>query len=127
MLPEIITRDRVFLSFTVLTKNWKDKKQKIRSTQLVNPIHVKDLSQLFTRGSMLSDWNMHIIGIKRAEKIKTIFHLSFVNFLKLFFIDKMELITRKMNAMPGAEGRKKIPNQKIFLEKYESFIYLYIY
>jgi hypothetical protein len=41
--------------------------------------------------------------------------------LKLFFIEKNELISRSEKLILGAEGRKKTPIKKIFLEKYESF------
>ena len=60
------------------------------------------------------------------EKIKVKFHLSFPRLLKLFFIEKNELISKSKILILGAEGRKKIPIQKIFLEKYESFKYWYI-
>ena len=90
------------------------------------PIQVKDWSQLLIRGITLSVWKRQIIGRRIAEKIKVKFHLSFPNLLKLFFIEKNELISRSEKLILGAEGRKKIPIKKIFLEKYEPFRYWYI-
>tara|TARA_B100001989_G_C24329987_1_gene359485 strand:- start:110 stop:289 length:180 start_codon:yes stop_codon:yes gene_type:complete len=56
-----------------------------------------------------------IIGIRKPEKMKTQFHLSSNNFLKLFFREKTELIKRKIQPILGAEGIRKIPIQKNFL------------
>ena len=87
------------------------------------PIQVKDLSQSLIRGISLSVCRRQIIGKSIAEKIKIKFHLSFPKVLKLFFIEKNELISRSKKLILGAEGIKKTPIQKIFLEKYESFKY----